>query len=104
MNIKAVRRTMKRNSLAFPYAKHRNCTGRTDLAKPDDMYRRWETNIDYVSTVRDGMANLMSIMDCFSKKWIFYKFSGQAQQGTASGLLRGLVSSGFQMVGPLISG
>ena len=35
----------------------------------------WETDIHYVSTARDGRVYLMSIKDCFSKKWISYEFS-----------------------------
>jgi putative transposase len=70
VNIKAVRRIMRRNSLALPYAKHRNRTRSKDLTKPENINMLWETDIHYVSTSRDGMAYLMSIKDCFSKKWI----------------------------------
>ena len=75
VNIKAVRRIMRRNSLALPYAKHRNRTRSKDLTKPENINMLWETDIHYVSTSRDGMAYLMSIKDCFSKKWISYQFS-----------------------------
>ena len=75
VNIKTVRRIMRRNSLALPYARHKNRTRRKDLTKPDNTDRLWETDIHYVSTVHDGMAYLMSIKDCFSKKWISYEFS-----------------------------
>jgi len=75
VNIKAVRRIMRRNSLALPYAKHRNRTRSKDLTKPENINMLWETDIHYVSTSRDGMAYLMSIKDCFSKKWISYEFS-----------------------------
>ena len=75
VNIKTVRRIMRRNSLALPYARHRNRTRRKDLTKPENINRLWETDIHYVSTVRDGMAYLMSIKDCYSKKWISYEFS-----------------------------
>ena len=74
MNIKTVRRIMNRNSLALPYAKHRNRTRRKDLTKPVNINRLWETDIHYVST-GEGMFYLMSIKDCFSKKWISYEFS-----------------------------
>ena len=33
------------------------------------------SGIHYVSTVHDGMLYLMSIKDCYSKKWISYEFS-----------------------------
>ena len=75
MNIKTVRRITRRNSLALPYAKHKNRTRKRDLTKPDEINRLWETDIHYVSTARDGMHYLMSIKDCFSKKWISYEFS-----------------------------
>ncbi len=75
MNIKTVRRIMRRNDLALPYARHKNRTRRKDLTKPDDINRLWETDIHYVSTVHDGMHYLMSIKDCFSKKWISYVLS-----------------------------
>ena len=75
VNIKTVRRIMRRNSLALPYARHRNRTRRKNLTKPDNTDRLWETDIHYVSTVHDGMTYLMSIKDCFSKKWISYEFS-----------------------------
>ena len=75
VNIKTVRRIMRRNSLALPYARHKNRTRTKDLTKPDNTDRLWETDIHYVSTVHDGMAYLMSIKDCFSKKWISYEFS-----------------------------
>ena len=63
VNIKTVRRIMGRNDLALPYARHRNRTRRKDLTKPENINRLWETDIHYVSTVRDGMAYLMSIKD-----------------------------------------
>jgi len=75
VNIKTVRRIMRRNNLALPYAKHKNRTRKKDLTKPENISRKWETDIHYVSTTRDGMAYLMSIKDCFSKKWISYEFS-----------------------------
>ena len=61
VNIKAVRRIKRRNDLALPYAKHRNRTRRKDLTKPENINRLWETDIHYVSTVRDGIHYLMSI-------------------------------------------
>ena len=63
VNIKTVRRIMRRNSLALPYAKHRSRTRSGDLTKPHNIDRLWETDIHYVSTVLDGMAYLMSIKD-----------------------------------------
>ena len=75
VNIKTVRRIMRRNNLALPYAKRKDRTRRKDLTKPDNINSLWETEINYVSTVRDGMVYLMSIKDCFSKKWISYEFS-----------------------------
>ena len=75
VNIKTVRRIMRRNSLGLPYARHKNRTRTKDLTKPDNINRLWETDIHYVSTARDGMHYLMSIKDCFSKKWISYVFS-----------------------------
>ena len=66
---------MRSNGLALPYAKHKNRTRKKDLTKPEEINRLWETDIHYVSTQRDGMHYLMSIKDCFSKKWISYEFS-----------------------------
>ena len=63
VNIKTVRRIMRRNSLALPYARHKNRTRRRDLTKPDNTDRLWETDIHYVGTARDGMHYLMSIKD-----------------------------------------
>ncbi len=68
VNIKTVRRIMRRNNLALPYARHRNRTRKRDLTKPGDINMLWETDIHYVSTSRDGMVYLMSIKDCFSKR------------------------------------
>ena len=75
VNIKTVRRIMRRNSLALPYTCHKNRTRKKDLTKPDSINRLWDTNIHYVGTARDGMHYLMSIKDCFSRKWISYEFS-----------------------------
>jgi len=75
VNIKTVRRAMKRNSLTLPYAKHRNHTRSKFLTKPENLDILWETDIHYISTSRDGMVYLMSIKDCFSKKWISYELS-----------------------------
>ena len=75
VNVKAVRRIMKRNNLSLPYAKHKNRTRRRDLTKPDNINRLWETDIHYIGTVKEGMAYLMSIKDCFSKAWISYELS-----------------------------
>ena len=63
VNIKTVRRIMRRNNLALPYAKHKDRTRRKDLTKPENINRLWETDIHYVSIVHDGMAYLMSIKD-----------------------------------------
>ena len=68
VNIKTVRRIMRRNSLALPYARHKNRTRTKDLTKPDNTDRLWETDIHYVSTVHDGMAYLMSIKDMHGKR------------------------------------
>ena len=75
VNIKTVRRIMKRRNLALPYAKHRNSTRSMELTKPENINMLWETDIHYVSTQRDGIIYLMSIKDCFSKKWISYELS-----------------------------
>ena len=75
VNVKAVRRVMKRNNLFLPYAKHKNRTRRRDLTKPDNINRLWETDIHYIGTVKEGMAYLMCIKDCFSKRWISYEIS-----------------------------
>ena len=75
VNIKTVRRIMKRKNLSLPYACHKNRTRKKDLTKPDNINMLWETDIHYVSTVRDGMAYLMSIKDCFTKKLISYELS-----------------------------
>ena len=85
VNIKTVRRIMRNHNLALPYGKHKNRTRKKDLIKPDNINRLWETDIHYVSTSRDGMAYLMSIKDCFSKKWISYEFSRSC---TASDCIR----------------
>ena len=42
VNIKTVRRIMRKNSLALPFSKHKNRTGRMDLTKPDAPDRLWE--------------------------------------------------------------
>ena len=75
VNVKTVRRIMQMNNLALPYAKHKNRTRMKDLAKPDDINRLWETDIHYIGTAREGTDYLMSIKDCFSKKWISYELS-----------------------------
>ena len=75
VNIKTVRRIMRRNSLSLPYAKHRTHTRTKDLTKPDDINKLWQTDIHYVSSASDGMTYLMSIKDCFSKRWISYEYS-----------------------------
>jgi putative transposase len=59
VNIKTVRRIMRRNSLALPYAKHKNRTRSRDLTKPENINRLWETDIHYVGTARGGMHNLI---------------------------------------------
>ncbi len=74
MNIKTVKRIMKRNSLAFPYARHKDRARSRDLTRPDNINRLWEIDIHYVGTRVNGMVYLMSIKDCFSKKWISYEF------------------------------
>ena len=73
--MKTVRRIMRNHNLALPYGKHKNRTGKRDLTKPAHINMLWETDIHYVSTSRDGMVYLMSIKDCFSKKWVSYEFS-----------------------------
>ena len=70
VNIKTVRRIMRKHSLFLPYARHKDRTRSRDLTKPDNINRLWETDIHYVSTAGDGMTYLMSIKDCFSKRWI----------------------------------
>ena len=75
VNIKTVRRIMRRNSLGLPYARHKNRTRTKDLTGPDNIHRLWETDIHYVGTRVNGMVYLVSIKDCFSKKWISYVFS-----------------------------
>ena len=75
VNIKTVRRIMRNHNLALSYGKHKNRTGKRDLIKPAHINMLWETDINYVSTSRDGMAYFMSIKDCFSRKWVSYEFS-----------------------------
>ena len=75
VNVKTVRRIMRKNGLALPFAKHKNRTRRMDLTRPGAPDRLWETDIHHVSTARDGMAYLTSIKDCFSKAWISYELS-----------------------------
>ena len=74
VNMKTVRRIMRNHNLALPYGKHKNRTGKRELTKPAHINMLWETDIHYVITSRDGMAYLMSIKDCFSKKWVSYEF------------------------------
>jgi len=62
VNIKTARRIMKRRNLALPYAKHRNRTRSKDLTKPENINMLWETDIHYVSTMKDGLAYLMSMI------------------------------------------
>ena len=75
VNIKIVRKIMRRNDLALPSEKHKNRTGRSDLTRPDNINILWETDIDYMNTDRDGIVYPMSIKDSFNKKWISYEFS-----------------------------
>ena len=75
VNIKTVHRIIKGNNLSLPYAKHKNRTRKRDLTKPNGINMLWETDIHYIGTVRDGMAYLMSIKDCFSKRWVSYEIS-----------------------------
>ncbi len=51
---------MRTHNLALPYGKHKNRTRKRDLTKPAHINKLWESGIHYVSTVRDGMAYLMS--------------------------------------------
>ena len=53
VNIKTVRRIMKRTNLSLPYARHKNRTGKKDLTKPVNINMLWETDIHYVSTIHD---------------------------------------------------
>ena len=75
VNIKSVSREMRRNSISLPYARHRNHTRSKNLTKPETLNTLWETDIHYISTSREGMVYLMSIKDCFSKRWISYEIS-----------------------------
>ncbi|EQB71561.1 MAG: hypothetical protein AMDU1_APLC00023G0008 [Thermoplasmatales archaeon A-plasma] len=68
VNIKTVRRIIRKHNLALPYAKHKNRTRNRDLTKPENINALWETDIHYISTVNEGMVYLMSIKDCFSKR------------------------------------
>ena len=61
VNIKTVRRIMRRNNLSLPYAKHKNRRRKKDLIKPVHTNILWEADIHYVSTARDGMVYHMSI-------------------------------------------
>ena len=70
-----MRRIIRRHSLALPYAKHKNRTRHRDLTKPENINRLRETDIHYIPTIMEGMAYLMSIKDCFSKRWISYGIS-----------------------------
>ena len=63
VNIKTVRRIMRRNSLGLPYARHKDRTRSRDLTRPDNINRLWETDIHYVGTRVNGMVYLMSIKD-----------------------------------------
>ena len=49
VNIKTVRRIMRKHNLALPYAKHKNRTRERDLTKPEDINNLWETDIHYIS-------------------------------------------------------
>jgi hypothetical protein len=53
----------------------RKIMSRKNLTKPDNINILWKIDTHYVVTVRDGMVYLMSIKDCFTKKWISYEFS-----------------------------
>jgi hypothetical protein len=70
VNIKTVRRIMRNHNLALPYGKHRNRTRKRDLIKPVQINMLWETDIHYVSTVRDGMAYLMSFKTASARNGI----------------------------------
>ena len=103
VNIKTVRRIMRRNSLALPYAKHRNRTRRKDLTKPENINILWEKDIHYVSTVHDGMVYLMSIKDCYSKKWISYEFSKSCTAKDCIKAVERPMQTGFPMAECTIS-
>jgi len=75
VNIKSVRRVMRKNSLTLPYARHRNHTRSKNLTKHENLNILWETDIHYVSTLREGMVYLTNIKDCFSKRWISYELA-----------------------------
>ena len=45
VNIKTVKRIMRAHYLTFPYAKHKNRTGRKDLTKPNNINILCETDI-----------------------------------------------------------
>ena len=75
VNIKTVRRIIRKKNLSLPSAKHKDRIRKRDLTKPENINRLWETDIHFISTSREGMIYLISIKDCFSKKWISYEIS-----------------------------
>ena len=85
VNIKTVRRIKRNHNLALPYGKHRNRTGKRDITKPDNINRLWETDIHYVSTVRDGMAYLMSFKTASARNGYCMNSPDPARHRTASG-------------------
>ena len=56
VNMKTVRRIIRNHNLALPNGEHKNRTGKRDLIKPAHINMLWGTDINYVSTSRDGMV------------------------------------------------
>ena len=57
VNIETCWMIMRRNSLALPYARHKNRTRRKDLKNPENVKGLLKTDINYFITVCDGIAN-----------------------------------------------
>ena len=93
---------MRRNKLALPYSEHKNRTRMKDLMKLDNLNRLCETDIHYVITVHDGMAYLMSIKDCYSKKWISYEFSKTCTAEDCIKAVEKAYALRFPMEGPTV--
>ena len=74
MNVKTVRRILKKNNLALPARKHKGRTKTRNLFRPSGPDQLWETDITYIPTLA-GMTYLMCIKDCFSKEWQGYRYS-----------------------------
>ena len=75
LNPKTVLSIMKRENLSLEPHRHMNRKGWKKLFHPTGPDQLWETDLTYISTLRDGMTYLFNVKDCFTKEWIGYYYS-----------------------------